>query len=182
MLKRNLSHRRDAFLAAELQEQARICFGACGDKKKYVTKALSLINKSIGLNPYDAISYICKGSILSYMEKYNEALRCLAIAESLRPSRTCLCYIYGDRGEINRSLGEYRDAIVNFNKAFQYVTNRHSPSQIAMLYETKADLLEEMGKLRLAIAVLREGLKRFPQDEFLKHDLKRLLRKKGFPR
>lgn len=84
--------------------------------KKKPVEAINLLNKSIGLDPSNAIAYNKRGRVYSALKEYEQAIADYNHALELDPSYV---YAYNNRGYTSHTLKDYKQAIADYTRALE---------------------------------------------------------------
>ena len=106
-------------------------------------QSLVKFNHALELNPYDAQTYVYRGSVHAELNKYQQALADFDRALELNPK---LAGAYTNRGDVYRLLKEYQHALHNLNRALEL--NPHD----ARTYVYRGRVRSELNEYQQALA------------------------------
>jgi tetratricopeptide (TPR) repeat protein len=102
------------------------------ERKSLYQQAISDKNKSISLDPNDAVPYVGLGNIYNEVGQYDLAVENESKAISLNPSSEDLMAAYLDRGNAYINKNRFDQAIADYDKAISINQN------VAILYHNRA--------------------------------------------
>ncbi len=124
--------------------------------------ALSMVNKTLELDPQNIRALVLKGDILFCLNHDLEALKVLTRALKINPE---CAEAYISKAGVLDVLGKYREALACCTAATQYISasNRHL---LPTLIDQQLILLIRLKKFRQARALLNESHLKLSSDEY----------------
>ena len=123
--------------------------------------ALSMVDKTLEIEPHDTRALVLKGDILFCMNRDLEALQCFNKALKLN----ALCAeAYISKASVLDILGKHREALECCNRAFLLIT-RQNEYLLSSLFDQKLTLLLRLKRFREAQQLLQAAAESLSGDE-----------------
>ena len=116
------------------------------------------VNTAIGINPASARSYITKGHILRYENKYSEAISSYEKAFQHQPTENQKLILYKNIGQVYHGMKNDSKALENYKKALEI--REESPwvyNDIGLIYEGQQRFEEALANYDRACEIVRFG-------------------------
>ncbi len=159
----------------ELEPKHIAAYGRMGEIYKdqgKLNKALEMFDKQIEICP-NLVTYINRGNINRFFQKYKSALEDFKEALKLDPANS---FCHSRIGLIYEYHREFEKALDSFNAAINYVSNDNDRIQ---LYTYKARVLQCMNRFEESMAIYTKFIEEFGMNPDIAYDISELACRMG---
>lgn len=158
---------RACYRADKYIELADWLSAECGNDKE----ALVWIDRALALEPENPEALVVKGDILQNMDRFSESIHFYDRALELEPNAADAV---AEKAQALCAMGRWQESLHLCDRGFALIPEVVTDAEASfwqkvgeILYDAKAHCLYELGRSKLALETLKEGMERYPSSQIL---------------